>query len=584
MAGLDVCRAWSPLDVDAGPSATMAAVMDIAATPFTGSVGNHVVAEAHGGSRELSTVAPGALAVGAEIGKGRFKRVHRGWHRRFGAVVVLRFDEGNDANELSILRRFHMQGGCQNIPKVLGLCGDRVVQEYALWGSLKAAVQDPDVQARLSPAHKRCVAAQIARAGSFLVDSRIVHADLSCRNILLFWLEEEPKFSIAKVSDFGLAVVLPEGLDFVQRKQPQATRWCSPETVAHLTLSHRSDVWAFGATLWELFSNGTAPWSRRSKRGDVAARLRDLAENDGAAEGGPDVSNDFPLARNACGSTVHNLVLSCLQADEHARPSFAKLQQSFEQISEVAQAPVSISPSESEDGGSLPTTSRKAPTVSTAQAPVSISTSESEDSDSLPSKDSESLPTTSRKASTVSTADTASLEAFQSAAHDKWHAEETAQDSFFKLDCTQAQEASTVLGDDVVTSESSSCGERSTCGALVEERLWRSACDASRPLLEQRLWSTSPAGCGKRHSQEYIVPLVQSTGKWVESKLFPPPDPDLWTLTTYVQPALRRQDFASSDEAWAAFSADKEPCVLRGPRGVEVAARAWVPSPLMSAS
>jgi len=510
MAGESFCRAWSPPDVDADPSPTTAAAVDMAATSPR-SVGNlraAAVAEAHGGSHELLTVAPGSLAVGAEIGKGHFKRVHRGWHRRFGAVVVLRFDDGQDANELNILKFFHAQGGCQNIPKVLGLCGDRVVQECALWGSLKGAVQDREIQSRLSPAHKRCLAAQIAAAGSFLVNSRIVHADLSCRNILLFWLEEEPKFSIAKVTDFGLAVNLPKGTDFVQRKQPQATRWCSPETVAHLTLSHRSDVWSLGTTLWELFSNGTAPWSRRSKRSDVSTRLRDLAENNGAAEGGPDVSNDFPLARSACGSTVHNLVLSCLQADEYARPSFTVLQQSFEQISQVAQAPVSLDAESEED---------------------------------------ESRPATSRKASTVSTMDTAEL------------------------------------GEKM-------CVDIRPCRSWHSEGLLRqqaSPRDMAPSAFRERMASmfTSATGHATLNSHEHVVPLVQSTGKLVESKLLPPPHPDAWTLTTYVQPALRRQDFAYAEEAWAAFEADKEkPCVLRGPRGVEAAARAWVPSPLMSAS
>merc|ERR1719504_309072 len=100
---------------------------------------SHLVAEAHGGSRELVSVAAGSLAVGAEIGKGRFKRVHRGWHRRHGAVVVLRYDEGADANELRILQLLAHRGSSPCVPKVFGMWADRVVQEYALWGSLKVA-------------------------------------------------------------------------------------------------------------------------------------------------------------------------------------------------------------------------------------------------------------------------------------------------------------------------------------------------------------------------------------------------------------------------------------------------------------
>merc|ERR1719408_319397 len=56
---------------------------------------------------------------------------------------------------------------------------------------------------------------------------------------------------------------------------------------------------------------------------------------------------------------------------------------------------------------------------------------------------------------------------------------------------------------------------------------------------------------------DYVVPLVQSRGKWVESKQLPPPDSTAWTLTTYVSPSLRRRDFESSDDAWAAFGAEE---------------------------
>jgi len=579
MAGQGFYRAWSPPNVESpSPSKTTTkAAVDLAAKPFTGSVKNlraAMVAEAHGGSNELLTVAPGSLAVGAEIGQGRFKRVHRGWHRRFGAVVLLQFTEGRDANELSILKHFADEGGFPNIPKVLEIAGDRVIQEYALWGSVKGALQEEHVRARVSPAHRRCIAAQIARAGAFLTDSRIVHADLSCRNILLFWLEEEPKFSVAKVTDFGLAVRLPEGRDFVTKQQPQATRWCSPETVAHLTLSHRSDVWGLGATLWELFSNGSAPWSGRSKRKDVAARLRDLSENNGAAEGGPDVAADFPLSKNVCGTTVHNIMLSCLRADEHARPSFMDLRQSFEQISQVAEAPENVSISESEEEDcqeNMPDNSRKASTVSTT--------------DSLHFVQSASDTLHMFSAMTDNVSGTARLQKIKDFLITPpallTLGKEAVQEMLSALDEARAQK--TLLGDD---SNPNSTNVEHAHECVHERSQPKSRSDdlvSNQRSGSERCSFPEPPQVIVQNpgNPEHVVALVQSTGKWVETKPLPPPDRDAWTLTTYIQPALRRQDFASAEEAWAAFSADKErPCVLRGPHGVEAATSKWVPSPL----
>lgn len=526
-----------------------------------------VVAEAHGGSRELATVAPGTLAVGAEIGKGRFKRVHRGWHRRFGAVVVLRFGLGSDANELNILKLFATKGGCQNVPKFLGLCGDRVVQEYALWGTLKGALQDEEVRSRLSPAHKRCMATQLARAGSFLQESSIVHADLSCRNILLFWLEDEPKFSIAKVTDFGLAVVLPQGCDFIERKQPQATRWCSPETVSHLKLSHRSDVWSLGATLWEMFANGASPWSRRSRRSDVAARLRDLAENNGTAEGGPDVSRDFPLARNTCGSTVQSIILTCLQADEHARPSFATLAQNFEQVSQVARAPEGLSTGDSDEGSQAASSSssriasRKASTVSTTDSVECIAAI----ADACPAVDvdfQKIRPRRFQKIKDFLVTPPALLALGEDSVHEMLR----------ELDDAQApdpQNTSCLLARRRSEATTTASSIPSLGGLMSHVAL------LNAPGGTERVPS-APGGA----TNEYVVPLVRSSGKWVESQQLPAPD--AWTLTHYVPPSLVRRDFATPLEAWTAFAESKKgsPCILRGPDGLEAAAKSWVPSQL----
>jgi len=151
-----------------------------------------------------------------------------------------------------------------------------------------------------------------------------VHADLSCRNVLLLRLEEDAWNTVVKVTDFGLSLVLAEGSVREHRKQPQATRWCAPETIAEYALSHRSDVWSLGTTLWELFSGGANPWAKRERRADVSQRLRDLAENGGAAEGGIDVCKDFEKP-SGCPEAAHTAILSCFQADEHARPGFRQL-------------------------------------------------------------------------------------------------------------------------------------------------------------------------------------------------------------------------------------------------------------------
>jgi serine/threonine protein kinase len=36
---------------------------------------------------------------------------------------------------------------------------------------------------------------------------------------------------------------------------------CAPECISYLRFTSASDVWAYGVTLWEMFSYGFQPWA-----------------------------------------------------------------------------------------------------------------------------------------------------------------------------------------------------------------------------------------------------------------------------------------------------------------------------------
>jgi serine/threonine protein kinase len=69
-----------------------------------------------------------------------------------------------------------------------------------------------------------------------------------------------------QVTDFGLAKVDPNAAPGATQRNPTATvvavRWAAPEVLCEQPLwSEKSDVWAFGVTVWEVFSNGAEPYS-----------------------------------------------------------------------------------------------------------------------------------------------------------------------------------------------------------------------------------------------------------------------------------------------------------------------------------
>ena len=83
------------------------------------------------------------------------------------------------------------------------------------------------------------------------------------------------KWLQAKVGDFGLAT---EGVDYVidpvnddgtTKKMELPWKWVAPEAVTFNekrkfgSFNDKSDIWAFGITLWEIFTFGAMPYSSK---------------------------------------------------------------------------------------------------------------------------------------------------------------------------------------------------------------------------------------------------------------------------------------------------------------------------------
>ena len=93
-----------------------------------------------------------------------------------------------------------------------------------------------------------------------LHNKSIVHRDLAARNVMLDkWLQ-------AKVGDFGLAregdeyAVDAEDESGNRKKLELPWKWVAPEAATHRKFNQASDVWAFGITLWEIFTHGGMPY------------------------------------------------------------------------------------------------------------------------------------------------------------------------------------------------------------------------------------------------------------------------------------------------------------------------------------
>jgi serine/threonine protein kinase len=123
---------------------------------------------------------------------------------------------------------------------------------------------------------------QIIDGMIFLAFNNVVHADLACRNVLVFRFDENnPRNNIVKITDFGLSrhstlySLAPGAARTTLNIIP--VRYVAPEILSTNVTSddytEKSDVYSMGVLMWEAYSRGAIPWSKISDDNDVIRRV-----------------------------------------------------------------------------------------------------------------------------------------------------------------------------------------------------------------------------------------------------------------------------------------------------------------------
>jgi len=92
--------------------------------------------------------------------------------------------------------------------------------------------------------------------------------------------------------------------------QTHTHRWVAPECIEFWRYTHKSDVYAFGTLLWELWSNCRVPFAVVTDNSEVARRV--MA---GARPGSPE----------GCPDAVYRLMQVCWRAKPGERPEFTEV-------------------------------------------------------------------------------------------------------------------------------------------------------------------------------------------------------------------------------------------------------------------
>uniref|UniRef100_A0A2K5DN07 Protein tyrosine kinase 7 (inactive) n=1 Tax=Aotus nancymaae TaxID=37293 RepID=A0A2K5DN07_AOTNA len=231
-------------------------------------------------------------------------------------VLVKSLQSKDEQQQLDFRRELEMFGKLNhaNVVRLLGLCREAephyMVLEYVDLGDLKQFLRisrskDEKLKSQpLSTKQKVALCTQVALGMEHLSNNRFVHKDLAARNCLVSAQRQ------VKVSALGLSkdVYNSEYYHFRQAWVP--LRWMSPEAILEGDFSTKSDVWAFGVLMWEVFTHGEMPHDGQADDevlADLQAGKARLPQPEG------------------CPSKLYRLMQRCWALSPKDRPSFSEI-------------------------------------------------------------------------------------------------------------------------------------------------------------------------------------------------------------------------------------------------------------------
>ncbi|KAM7409061.1 hypothetical protein PAMA_002664 [Pampus argenteus] len=256
------------------------------------------------------------------LGKGEFGEVllskAKGMEEREEETVVLvkSLQTRDEQLQLDFRREAEMFAKLShpNVVRLLGVCREAephyMILEYYDLGDLKQFLRiskSKDDKAKSQPIStktKVSICAQVAHGMEHLSNHRFVHKDLAARNCLINSQRR------VKVSSLSLSKDVYNSEYYHYRQAWIPLRWLPSESVFEDDFSTKSDVWAFGVLMWEVFSHGEMPYAKLS--------------DDEVLEGLQTGKLKLPVP-DGCPSKIYKLMVRCWAPSLKERPSFSDI-------------------------------------------------------------------------------------------------------------------------------------------------------------------------------------------------------------------------------------------------------------------
>ena len=229
----------------------------------------------------------GPYEIGAPIGAGGMGEVYRAKDTRLGREVAIKILPESFARDTDRLRRFEQEAravAALNHPNILAIhdIGEQdgapfIVSELLEGNSLRAELEHGALPARKASDY----AAQIAQGLAAAHDKNLVHRDLKPENVFI------TREGRVKILDFGLAKLAPsargskesDGLTLTSSPTEAGVvmgtaGYMAPEQIRGATVDSRTDIFAFGAVLYEMVS-GERAFRRETPAETMTAILKE---------------------------------------------------------------------------------------------------------------------------------------------------------------------------------------------------------------------------------------------------------------------------------------------------------------------